>query len=488
MNDKLYCIYSHFPSLFIGTKNIKHMFSTTYRAHIYIFIALLGFTPFIHGQTVEVQGKLKLDTNFVSQANGASEVLVLDGDNNVAKKNAGMLGVPATGYVLSEEETNILLINAGFSRKGKFVIPFERDSALTGGGSHAAISNVNSSPASPGILAVWTGTIMIVWDCNLNAGGRYNPTTDTWASMSAVGSPSARNNYSTVWTGTEMIAWGGTNGSQVLNTGKRYNPTTDTWTSMSSINAPEKYDHTAIWTGNEMIVCGGISSLTPFAFSNGNSRYNPILDVWTSLSSTNAPGPTVYHSAIWTGQEMIVHGGINNNTTKKYDPISDTWTNLAFSGGVRFLHRAIWTGSKMMIWGGTNSTASPIIGLNTGHIYDLASNTWTSITLTNAPSPRVIHSAVWTGEEMIIWGGMNNDIVMNTGARYNPTIDTWITTTLVNAPSPRGSHSSIWTGTEQIIWGGGDNIINFNDGTKYNPITLGYMAPINKNMYFYYKN
>jgi len=32
--------------------------------------------------------------------------------------------------------------------------------------------------------------------------------------------------------------------------------------------------------------------------------------------------------------------------------------------------------------------------------------------------------------------------------------DTWMATSLVNAPSPRGAHTAVWTGSEMIIWGG----------------------------------
>ena len=34
-----------------------------------------------------------------------------------------------------------------------------------------------------------------------------------------------------------------------------------------------------------------------------------------------------------------------------------------------------------------------------------ADDTWTPTNTTNAPSGRVDHSAVWTGTEMIMWGG-----------------------------------------------------------------------------------
>ena len=37
------------------------------------------------------------------------------------------------------------------------------------------------------------------------------------------------------------------------------------------------------------------------------------------------------------------------------------------------------------------------------------------------PAGRYLHSAVWTGTELIVWGGLNNNFVGD-GARYNPEI------------------------------------------------------------------
>jgi hypothetical protein len=37
------------------------------------------------------------------------------------------------------------------------------------------------------------------------------------------------------------------------------------------------------------------------------------------------------------------------------------------------------------------------------------------VTTINAPSARNFHTAVWTGTEMIVWGGQLPDV--NTGAR-----------------------------------------------------------------------
>lgn len=60
---------------------------------------------------------------------------------------------------------------------------------------------------------------------------------------------------------------------------------------------------------------------------------------------------------------MLIFGGFAKplgETTRatddggSYDPVSDTWTPLVPGGtpGRRVDHQAIWTGSQMIVWGG----------------------------------------------------------------------------------------------------------------------------------------
>ena len=96
-----------------------------------------------------------------------------------------------------------------------------------------------------------------------------------------------------------------------LNTGGRYNPSTDSWTATSIVNAPVAHEcaHTAVWTGTEMIVWGGLSTAN-IGYLNTGGRYNPSTDSWTATSTTNAPDGPRLHTAVWTGSEMIVWGGV----------------------------------------------------------------------------------------------------------------------------------------------------------------------------------
>src|SRR5438094_10665325 len=81
----------------------------------------------------------------------------------------------------------------------------------------------------------------------------------------------------------------------------------------------------------------------------------------------------------------------------------------------------------------------------------------TGTSMTDAPSGRIEQTAVWTGSEMIVWGGYCYDgspHYLNTGGRYNPDTDSWTPTSTANAPSSRTWHTAVWTGNEMSVWGG----------------------------------
>jgi len=68
---------------------------------------------------------------------------------------------------------------------------------------------------------------------------------------------------------------------------------------------------------------------------------------------------------------------------------------------------------------------------------------------------------------MIVWGGTNGGgFEINTGGRYNPGTDSWTATSTTNAPEGRVYHTAVWTGSEMIVWGGTD-FINYFNALKY---------------------
>ena len=70
-------------------------------------------------------------------------------------------------------------------------------------------------------------------------------------------------------------------------------------------------------------------------------------------------------------------------------------------------------------------------------------DSWTPISVVDAPTARAAHSAVFTRidvtDQMIVWGGQDSDTLpfANTGGRWKRSTNKWTATTTDGAPSGR---------------------------------------------------
>ena len=302
-----------------------------------------------------------------------------------------------------------------------------------------------------------------------------------------------------VWTGSDMVVFGGESMGTTFDDGARYCLAEDTWAMLPSKGAPSsRTGHAMVWTGKEVIVWGGFGGVAGLNTNhNDGARYNPSTDTWKPVSTKNAPAARFDFSAIWTGREMLVWGGYTDahsryqgahadaylNSGSCYAPSSNTWKTMATNGAPssRSFNSVVWTGKEMIVWGGNN--ASKVF--NDGGRYNPARDAWKPVSTDGAPSPRGSHVAVWTGREMIIWGGSAREPgaasdYFENGARYNPETDTWKPISTIGAPKGRVSVSAVWTGTEMVLWGGvnaaqtgeaGDANRFVGTGARYNPVT-----------------
>jgi N-acetylneuraminic acid mutarotase len=333
------------------------------------------------------------------------------------------------------------------------------------------IPEQNAPSPRSGHMAVWDGTRMIVWGGGSPTGGRYDPATQSWTPTSVGTAPEARSDHTAVWTGNRMIVWGGDRALEggSLDSGGRYDPVIDSWSATSTIGAPApRRGHTAIWTGNRMLIWGGIDTSDGGSLLlDSGSSYNPWSDSWTPMSSSGAPLPRREHTAIWTGTRMVVWGGLtasgSTGSGGRYDPAADAWTPTSPVNApqARGFHTAIWTGTRMVVWGG-HFIDTTGLSLNTGGQYDPTTNSWTATSTSGAPFPRGEHTAVWTGSRMIVWGGIywefDFQVVLDSGSRYDPQLDSWTPVSSVNAPSERSDHTAVWTGSRMIVWGGSGSV------------------------------
>ena len=325
--------------------------------------------------------------------------------------------------------------------------------------------------------AVWTGKEMIVWGGETrmgrtNTGLRFNPETKAWTTTSLENAPVGRSDHNAVWTGKEMIVWGGLGGKDVkdLGDGGRYDPASDTWKPLSLRDAPSPcHQPRMLWTGKEVIVWFG---RLPNNKTGGGARYDPVSDSWKPMTARNGPPASFWGPAVWTGKEMIVWGGWEEETATgqrstsvggwRYDPERDVWKRISAQGAPkgRTWHSATWTGKEMVVWGGRTNPGGEF--LNVGGRYDPEHDSWKPMSTLGAPWPRMEHTATWTGSEVIICGyeaayppreNADPKKICITGA-YNPVTDSWTDITKRDDYYYLVDHSAIWTGKQLLLFGG----------------------------------
>lgn len=366
-------------------------------------------------------------------------------------------------------------------------------------------------------------------------GIRYNPGLDTWDYINDIGAPSTRSGHTAIWTGTYMIIWGGFNGTSFLNDGAMYNPNTDSWTPLGdTLNAPPaRNGHIAVWASsrNEMIVWGGFNSTdgylgsgarysltsnnwSPMANASTNTYYqwgttgywwNPVPQQYFFNKTISAPAGRDSHTGVWddTTSRLFIWGGKNGTgnplgTGGIYRPSDNSWWELTFpdyysyskTPAPRYGHTATWNGNQMIVYGGTTgrayfpnltsndgrySPAAPpelVVATTDNNTRSIYNDMWTPLPLDNIAASRTGHTAVWTGGQMIVWGGINDGGYLNTGGKYSPFGDFWTSMTLTGqTPSARDGHVAVWTGDEMFVWGGQNDTGYLDSGGRYNPVS-----------------
>jgi hypothetical protein len=188
-------------------------------------------------------------------------------------------------------------------------------------------------------------------------------------------------------------------------------------------------------------------------FGLGQGRWLSPVTVMSGVGFNNTAG-------VWSGSEILVY---YNNFIYRLNTSTNTWAQSSMNtvGGfvTRFGYSAVWTGSEIIIFGGFNGSNA----LNTGVRYNPSTNTWTAIA--NCPVKRLDHSAIFKGTEMIVFGG---DSIATSGTcsgpgfssnqvwKYDIGTNTWTGPSVVSGsiPAARRNHIAGWTGTEMIIYGG----------------------------------
>lgn len=286
-----------------------------------------------------------------------------------------------------------------------------------------------------------------------------------------------------VWTGAELLVWDG-------ETFAYYDPTTSIWRTEKPLN--NLFDLTTntdwvsimrgqvvspIWNSGvlNLFLCEKVPS-TRFTEETRSKGvvYDPSLRSWREMNPQNMPsGCSLSQAAPFSiGGSIFYLGhrwkdpGRDWNTLMEaaiYSPSRDEWRRVVLPEELQMRKDAsvLWTGSQVIFWGGwLPERYKKPNGLNSGTAFDPAANTWTELPLDGSPEGRMEHTATWTGSRMLLYGGVTSPTYdereyLISGALYDPVRSKWSPMShgsLRPQPHPyRFALRSIWVGTHVLL-------------------------------------
>lgn len=222
--------------------------------------------------------------------------------------------------------------------------------------------------------------------------------------------------------------------------------------------------HTIVWTGRQVLIIAGSNNRSSWQHwrtyepSPAWLTYDPAADTWGELIVGPQPSEVeLSSSGVWTGSEVLfAHESISGLAL---DPDQGTWRTLAAGPlSPRQEPSRVWTGRELVVWGGCDnavecSGSTSQERFRDGAIYKPSSDTWRTM----APSPLpegAVTAAVWAGAEVFYYTA-DVDTGVAGAASYNPALDQW---TLLTAPpfDPRYDLELAWSSVSDLVlaWGG----------------------------------
>ena len=322
-------------------------------------------------------------------------------------------GRSAAGAVWSGEE----MIVWGGGRRGTNPEPGEQSDG-------AAYDPATDSwrilaPAPEGVLgfpeaSVWTGDAALFWVGNSPdgpaAGALYDPESDSWERIPD-GPLGPREGAASVWTGSELVLIGGTTGDQLARpVAAAFDPSEGSWRQLAALDDLFGLSAGAVWTGDEVLMVGGLYLCPELGSVCTDSR--PIMlsldvasDAVTEIDVSGTPAEDRIVGLVgWAGSEAILRTYENPAVgVKRFDPGSSVWRDGPSSlceVETEAPHQSVFLDDRLAVPCGSSRL----------QIYDADSDTWGISE--SGPSPlhaRVSSAIVWTGTELIVWGGQQAD-------------------------------------------------------------------------------
>jgi len=208
-----------------------------------------------------------------------------------------------------------------------------------------------------------------------------------------------------------VLLFGGTNGSFYLNDTWLFNDTTNSWSQVStSLTPPARRGHAMAATpSGDVLLFGGLgNSLNLF---NDTWLFDTTTNSWSQVSTSLTPPARAQHAMAAISSGVLLFGGFDEFDSSNF--LSDTW------------------------------------------LFNTATNSWSQVSASSAPSGRHQTSMVTTPQGALLFGGFDGTGFLNDTWLFNASSKTWSLLSTASAPSARASHAMATTPSGGVLLFGG---------------------------------
>lgn len=247
--------------------------------------------------------------------------------------------------------------------------------------------------------------------------------------------------------------------------GLRYNLSAQRWLGLPAAPISWRVDYASGKVQNQVVIWGGTSDR---GLLRDGASYQLATNRWRRLP-TSPLRPRYGHTAVSTGRTLIFFGGAttprladpSSNTGGTYTPGREGWRRIPrapITG--RRGHVAVWSGDEMIVWGGhaVERGGVPQRFFSDGAAFDPKGNRWRRIA--RAPFRATEDSfGVWAGDALFVFDGTR-------AALYDPRSNVW--TSAGPPPNTGVAYGGVWNGKHVLMWGPDSNT-GVTSAAAYNP-------------------
>ncbi len=354
--------------------------------------------------------------------------------------------------------------------------------AQTGPAAPAGWRPIACAPSAPrtGHGSTWNGREVVLWGGlplrgpdqqgdDLTAedyprqGLAYDPVADRWRRLPPAPLP-GRSRPTVAAMGPLVLAVGGevtelqggdvVTSYEVRRDAAVYDPASDAWRPAAPFPLDPRTEPLTAWTGDELVLWGGQAPRGPRAEEeplHDGAAYDPETDRWRSLPVLGFE-PSGDTAITWAGERLVLVDSAGRAAA--WRPGDDAWERLP-DGPASAADAAdeglaspslVWTGDEVLLWQGGGA----------GGRLEFDAPAWRPIAESPIPTPLHGQTTVWTGERMLVVGGLviapSLYAFHREMAAYDPATDRW--EALASPPfiPTTGGGVLTWTGLDLLGW------------------------------------